>query len=166
MKNKWFDDVFLSSLFERFGTSSHWLTQKQTAICTQYMEEHTERIDTKNGIYNHSNYTYEWRGRKVFLSFSKLNGASTINFSPTAEEIEEIRKKNKERENERQIERIKRAWEKHPEKIQQKTENLLKKIAECKEELQEEEDPEEIEEIKWYIADYEQELQLYQNLKP
>lgn len=41
----WFDDTFLPSLFERFGRETHWLTRKQTAICTRYMERHTVMVD-------------------------------------------------------------------------------------------------------------------------
>ena len=45
----WFDDTFLPSLFERFGRETHWLTRKQTAICTRYMERHTVMVDQFQG---------------------------------------------------------------------------------------------------------------------
>lgn len=37
---KWFTEVFLKSLDERFeGKNSIWLTEKQVAVCCRYMKE-------------------------------------------------------------------------------------------------------------------------------
>ena len=62
MKNNWFEDVFLRSIFDRIGHETRWLTAKQTAICTQYMDKKTVRLETATGYCNHDNYTYRWNG--------------------------------------------------------------------------------------------------------
>lgn len=80
MKNEWFDKVFLPSLFKTAEHKEKWLTAKQTAVCVQYMNRHTVRIENCYGFSNHDNYIYEWNERQVWLSYSKKNGCGTIWF--------------------------------------------------------------------------------------
>lgn len=128
--NKWFSD-FLESLFRR--TEPHslmWLTAKQTAICTKYMELKIVRYDSDGygTMYNHNNYYCNWNGREVWLSYSKKNGCGSITFGYTVEEQAtlqaeyEAQKKNEEQE---RIERIKR----NPERLEKRIAKLQKKIA-------------------------------------
>ncbi len=87
----WFNDVFLVSLYKRAGLNNTlWLTQKQTAICCQYMTEKTVIIEEQFGQYRHTNYTYNWDGREVFLSYSKKNGCGTITFYPNDSEKRQL----------------------------------------------------------------------------
>ena len=88
--NRWFYDTFLASLFERAGTEKGmWLSRKQTAICTDNMERHTARFQTRESYgeyWSHDYYTTTWNGRKVDLSYSKKNGCGMISFGLTKEE--------------------------------------------------------------------------------
>ena len=87
----WFNDVFLLSLYERAGlNNSLWLTKKQTAVCCQYMTEKTVIVEERFAQYRHTNYTYNWDGREVFLSYSKKNGCGTITFYPNDSEQRQI----------------------------------------------------------------------------
>lgn len=94
MRNKWFDSVFLPSIFSRAGVDNRiWLTAKQTNICTSNMEKHTASGEGFQGERrSHSWYSYEWEGRKIYLDYSKLNGCSTIEFGMNESEIAEHRK--------------------------------------------------------------------------
>lgn len=128
--NKWFSN-FLESLFQRTGTCKEkWLTAKQTAVCTKYMEMKTVRYDSDGygTMYNHNNYYCNWNGREVRLSYSKKNGCGSITFGYTVEEQAalqaeyEAQKMNEIRE---RIERIKR----NPERLKERIAKLQKKIA-------------------------------------
>lgn len=122
MKNKWFNEVFLRSLFERFGIGQrYWLTKKQTSICIDNME--LSFVDI--GGYKHNNYNYDWNGRHVSLSYSKLNGCGTIVFHPTEDEIKEIRLKNEQA----RLERIKS----NPRWLEHEIKRLKEKIENAKE---------------------------------
>lgn len=88
---KWFDTTFLPSLFEKAGVGKFlWLSQKQTAVCVKYMEQHTVCLrDEVGNICRHLNYTCTWQDRDVILSYSKLNGCGAISFGfNTAEKLE------------------------------------------------------------------------------
>lgn len=95
MANKWFSSVFLPSVFESCGTGrSRWLTKRQSAVCVEHME--LERIPVPiDGVGDrtgfHHNYAYEWRGRRVVLSYSKKNGCGFITFGADEAEQEEAR---------------------------------------------------------------------------
>lgn len=87
----WFNDVFLSSLYERAGlNNSLWLTKKQTAICCQYMTAETVVVEERYAQYRHINYTYNWNEKEVFLSYSKKNGCGTITFYPDDSEKRQL----------------------------------------------------------------------------
>ena len=70
MENKWFDTVFLPSLFERAGVdNAMWITNKQRLTCLDYF----------------NNYVYTWQNRTIKLYPCK-NGAAQIYFCHTKEE--------------------------------------------------------------------------------
>ena len=108
----WFDDTFLPSLFERFGRETRWLTRKQTAICTQNMEQHTVMVGQFQGDRaRHHYYTKEWRGRTVTLNYSKLNGCGTISFGSTEQERIELAARQEVEKKERELKSLKRLRE-------------------------------------------------------
>jgi len=169
MSSKWFDSVFLPSLFERAGTDkSLWLSRKQTAICTENMERKTVRYDSDGygTIYNHDNYSCEWNGRKVNLSYSKKNGCGSIEFSMTSEEAEVSRNAFHA---ERKAERIRvrenvkankpERVAKHIEKASAKVNSLNKELADLSKELEETKDTEIINSVKEDIKFVEESLQ-------
>ena len=168
MSSKWFDSVFLPSLFERAGTGkSMWLSQKQTAICTDNMKRETVRYDADGygTMCNHDNYSCEWNGRKVNLSYSKKNGCGNIEFSMTAEEAEASRNAfHAERDAERirvrenvkanKPERVAM----HIEKATAKVKQIREKLEDLKKELSEATEKGLIADIKEDISLTEQEL--------
>lgn len=71
-KNTWFDDVFLTSLFERAGVDNAiWITNKQRQVCLDYFR----------------NYVYIWQNRTIKLYPCK-NGAAQIYFCHTEKEYQ------------------------------------------------------------------------------
>lgn len=167
--NMWFAETFLPSLFERAGIGKGlWISQKQTAICTDNMQRKTVRYDSDGyrTIYNHDNYSCEWNGRKVNLSYSKKNGCGSIEFSMTSEEAEVSRNAfHAEREAERirvrenvkanKPERV----AKHIEKASAKVNSLNKELADLSKELAETKDTEIINSVKEDIKFVEESLQ-------
>ena len=123
--SKWFYSTFLPSIFDRCKDSGKemWLSQKQTAVCTQNMELHQVRFDPDGyGVRcTHNNYRCECNGRTVFLSYSKKNGCGYISFGMDKAEQEahlaKIEAERKEAEA-RQIERRKRDPEKRARAIE------------------------------------------------
>lgn len=112
----WFYETFLPSIFERAGAEKGmWLSRKQTAVCTKYMEQHTARTEQFHGEYTkHLYYTCKWGERDVQLSYSKLNGCGMITFSYNKAEREEATKATQEERERIERERIERA-KRHPE---------------------------------------------------
>ena len=122
--NRWFAETFLPSIFERCKSKGKemWLSQKQTAICTDNMELHQVRFDPDGyGVRcTHNNYVCDWNGRRVFLSYSKKNGCGYISFgmNKAEEEAHRARIEAEVKEAEaRQIERRKRDPEKRAKMI-------------------------------------------------
>ena len=94
-----------------------WISQKQTAVCTRYMEKHTARYEQFQGDYtNHLYYTCKWGERDVHLSYSKLNGCGMIRFSFDNAEREEAARAAQEERERIERERIERA-KRHPERL-------------------------------------------------
>ena len=114
----WFYETFLPSLFERAGAEKGmWLSQKQTAVCTKYMEKHSVRTDEFFGDRNtHLYYTAKWGERDVQLSYSKLNGCGMITFSYNKAEREEATRAAQEERERIERERIARV-KRHPERL-------------------------------------------------
>ena len=170
---KWFRDVFLQSLFDKHGTASAWLSQKQTAICTDNMQKQVVRYDADGygTMCNHDNYSCDWNGRKVNLSYSKKNGCGQISFSMTAEEAEISRAafyaereaaklKTREYIKANKPERVAR----HIEKANAKINRISNELAELRDELADTKDPEieeEIAEIEKLLEEARQELNFW-----
>ena len=126
--NRWFSETFLPSIFARCESKGYemWLSQKQTQICIDNMELHQVSFQTAEAFYNgvrytHNNYSCEWNGRKVHLSYSKKNGCGYISFGMNKAE-EEAHKAKIEEERQKaeaeQIERRKRDPEKRAKAIE------------------------------------------------
>lgn len=136
--NKWFYNIFLPGIFERCEPGKgKWLSQKQTMICTENMVLKQVRYDADGygTMHTHDNYTCEWEGRNVHLSYSKKNGCGCIEFGFDSKEIAAM---NADREAEQmrikaeRIERIKR----NPERLEKKIADLNKKIQGWKQEYE------------------------------
>jgi hypothetical protein len=169
--SKWFYNTFLPSIYERCEANGRemWLSQKQTAICTQHMELHQMRYDPDGyGVrYTHNQYRCNWNGRYVTLSYSKKNGCGCISFGMSKAEEEahlaEIEAERQRIESEK-IERIK----KNPERLARRIAFHTMKINALRDQWEEEkEDPGYDEtDAEWYaeeIAKHEAKLALYTN---
>lgn len=125
--NKWFNDVFLPSIFERCGScKSLWLSQKQTAVCVDNMKK---RVCTESdGVYTyrHYNFVCEWSGRSVVLSYSKKNGCGSISFGMSEEERKQAEKEREEEKKQLELKTIERT-KKRPERLKNIIESLQKK---------------------------------------
>lgn len=168
MKSKWFEDVFLQSIFDRIGHDTKWLTTKQSAICTQYMERRTAHIETATGYNNHDNYVYNWDGREVILSYSKKNGCGTIWFGLNAEEQEQARIENEAEKHQKIIEAAQRRLKRSPERYYATIEKMKAKIKSCQQEIEEskeEGDTDGLENLVSYVERLKQELTLWESVR-
>lgn len=168
MKSKWFDDVFLQSIFDRIGHDTRWLTAKQTAICTQYMERRTARIDTATGYQNHDNYTYTWNGREVWLSYSKKNGCGTIWFGLNAEEQKQTQIENEAEKRQQIIDTAQRRMKRSPERYYATIEKMKAKIKSYQQEIEEskeEGDTDGIKNLVSYVKNLKHELALWESVR-
>lgn len=85
---KWFEDTFLKSIFEKQGENvGRWLSAKQTAICTQYMEREAIAYSDGFNTFTHDNYSYSWKGYQVKLFYSKKNSCGKITFTATGRRV-------------------------------------------------------------------------------
>lgn len=167
MKSKWFENVFLRSIFDRIGHDTRWLTAKQTAICKQYMEKQTVRLETATGYCNHDNYTYSWNGRDVFLCYSSKNGCGTIHFGLNSEEHEQARIENEAEKRQQIIERAQRKLERHPGEYFDRIEKMKAKISDYLEEIRisiEENDTYGIENLEKHVEEMKEELALWESV--
>ena len=123
--NKWFYSTFLPSVFDRCKDRGRemWLSQKQTAICADNMDLRQVRFDPDGygARCTHNNYTCEWNGRKVILSYSKKNGCGYISFGMDKTEEEAHRAAIEAEKQKNEAERIE--W------IKKDPERLAKRIA-------------------------------------
>lgn len=73
-----FYDEFLPSIFKD-GRNDIWLTRRQTAVCTRYMQPGTQVYQNSVGDYsNHTYYICDWRGKSVRMEYSKRNQCGKI----------------------------------------------------------------------------------------
>lgn len=115
MANKWFDNTFLPSLFNRYGANNpHWITAKQTQVCTDNMQVNTCIENDGFTTMRHKYFTYEWNGRKVTLQYSSKNGCGTIVFSSTITEATEASKQNAIAKQSAEVERLRKQKANHP----------------------------------------------------
>lgn len=168
MKNKWFDDTFLPSIFGGIGVNREkWLTAKQTAICTQYMQRHTAQIETADGHQNHDNYTYTWNEREVWLSYSKKNGCGTIWFGYNAEEQAKADEQNRINRLNQIAESARIRLKKHPDKYAKRVEKLKNEISYWQDEIDEsvsEGDLDGIENIQAHIDELQEKLTIWESI--
>ena len=163
----WFEDVFLQSLYSTAGHSEKWLTAKQTAICTQYMERCTTRIETATGYNNHDNYVYNWDGREVVLSYSKKNGCGTIWFGLNAEEQEQAQIENEAEKRQKIIETAQRRLRRSPERYYATLDKMKSKIEHYQQDIEdskEEGDTDGLENLISYVEALKNELDLWESL--
>ena len=166
--NRWFCETFLPSIFERCEAGKErWLSRKQTAICVQNMERHQVRFDSDGygTMWNHDNYTCEWDGRNVLLSYSKKNGCGSITFGLSAEEQAKLTAESeleRKRIMEERVARIKH----NPERLSNTIEILTEKLENAKliyqDHIAEGSDKYISSDLK-FIAEIEAELALYTN---
>ena len=161
--SKWFEEVFLPSVFERTGSGkSRWLTAKQTNICTANMERHTARHENEfGGYYQHTYFTGVWNGRDITLAYSSKNGCGEITFGLTAAERAEAEKERVAEREKIKLDRIRRnpeRYQKQLEKLQNELREIRQWIAENPAEADEMDEEEEsilrdqVEELKARIA--------------
>lgn len=156
MTNKWFENVFLTSLFEWVGVGKEkHLTQKQTKVCVDNMKDIVFSY-SPNGYdkYFAVRYEYEWCGRTVHMRYSKLNECGYIYFTATEEEAKKNKEKYEEEHRKREIERLTR---KSPESLKKMISKKQVKLEKLEAELTElmEMDPDDLEEIEWVLEDIE-----------
>lgn len=110
MANKWFNDVFMPSLFERAKNNAMWLSAKQTQICIENFDScKTVRVEAEyGGYYRRKVYEHTWQNRTVSLYYSKLNGCGQILFGFTPEEVECNRIKREKAYKAKRFERLER----------------------------------------------------------
>ena len=151
-KNKWFNEVFLPSLFEyaqkTVGLGKNCkISNKQFNICRQNMEE----VKCYDSDYraNYSYYSYMWNDRQVTVS---RHNDAYINFSLSTTEAAQARQ---EEEAERQAEKIAmfNRIKQNPERLEKSLANKFFKLEKLKKELSEAIDDEEDDDIIDMIKD-------------
>ena len=134
MASKWFDTVFLPSLFQRAGTNKGlWLTVKQTSVCAQYMEVQCHVHEGAFGLHRSLSYSYEWEGRQVHLSYSKLNGCGQISFGYNAEEHRAATQRTLDSIRERDLEHAERMYTRRRAKWEERVNKLRELISDAEE---------------------------------
>ena len=95
MKNSWFNDVFMPSIFARCGVNNFcWLAIKQVAVCRDYFK----------------NNSYVWNGRMATLTVSR-NGAGKVYFALTTDEATKAQKSIEIRAKEKDLKSLHRLYE-------------------------------------------------------
>lgn len=141
-KNKWFDEIFLPSLFEyakkTVGLCKNCkINDKQFNICRQNMEE-VKCYDSDYRV-NYSYYNYKWNDRNIIVTRHNNN---YISFSLNSAETVQARQ---EEEAERQAEKMAmfNRIKQNPERLEKSLANKLVKLEKLKNELSEAIDDEE-----------------------
>lgn len=125
--SNWFYGTFLPSLFEMAGINNPmWISQKQTAICTQNMEEHCSVLCDGEFSFKKLYFTCKWDERNVTVVYSKKNGCSTIEFSFNEKEKELHRKEHEAEKARIEMERVARI-KRRPERLKRVIDELKKK---------------------------------------
>lgn len=135
-KNKWFDKVFLPSLFEyakkTVGLCKNCkISDKQFNICRQNMEE----VNCFNTDYrvNSVYYRYFWNDREVTVFREK---SCYISFSFNSAESEQARREDEKAREAEKLERLERIKQ-NPERLKKSLSKKLEKLENLKNELQE-----------------------------
>lgn len=94
MRNSWFNDVFMPSIFARCGVNNFCrLTIKQVAVCRDYFK----------------NNSYIWNGRMTTLTVSR-NGAGKVYFALTTDEAAKAQKSIEIRAKEKDLKSLRRLY--------------------------------------------------------
>ena len=151
-KNKWFDEVFLPSLFEyaqkTVGLCKNCkISDKQFNICRQNMEE-VKCYDSDYRV-NYSYYNYMWNDRNVIVTRHNNN---YISFSFNSAEAAQARQ---EEEAERKAEKLAifDRIKQNPERLEKSLANKFSKLEKLQNELSEVIDDEEDDDIIDMIKD-------------
>lgn len=167
-KSKWFNTVFLPSLFEVAGHNEKWLTAKQTAVCVQYMDCHTVRTENRyGGFNNHDNYCYNWNGRQVILSYSKKNGCGTIWFGYNESEKKQLEIQNEKERKQKIIDIARKRLKRSPEKYNKKINQIKAEIQEIQDYINEclnDNDTDGVENLVKEIDTLKEELSLWESV--
>ena len=145
-KNKWFNDVFLPSLFEyaqkTVGLCKNCkISDKQFDICLRNMEE--VKCCDVNYRKNYTYYRCTWNDRDVIVTHYKNN---YISFSLDSVEIAQAKQQAKQEEVEREIARLNHIKQ-NPERLAKSLAKKFAKLEKLKKELSEAFDDEEDEDI-------------------
>lgn len=151
-KNKWFDNVFLPSIFDYVQKSvglckNCKISDKQFNICRQNMEEHN-CYDTSYHT-NYIYYSYVWNNRQVIVT---RHTNSYISFSLNSTESEQARQEEEKAREAEKLERLERIKQ-NPERLKKSLSKKLEKLQKLQNELQEAIDDEEDIDIIDYIKD-------------
>ena len=151
-KNKWFDEVFLPSLFEyaqkNVGLCKNCkISDKQFNICRQNMEE----VKCYNSDYrvNYSYYSYMWNDRQVIVTRRNNNYISFSCNSVEAAQARQEEEAEKQAEKMAMLEHIKQ----NPERLEKSLAKKLAKLEKLQNELSEALDDEEEADIISMIKD-------------
>lgn len=145
-KNKWFDKVFLPSLFEyaqkTVGLCKNCkISDKQFNICRQNMEEHNS-YDVSYGT-PYTYYSYVWNDRNVIVTRHNNNYISFSCNSAEAAQARQEEEAEKQAEKMAMLEHIKQ----NPERLEKSLANKLAKLEKLQNELSEALDDEEDDDI-------------------
>lgn len=135
-KNKWFNKVFLPSLFEyakkTVGLCKNCkISDKQFNICRQNMEEHNSYDVSYDTPYTY--YSYVWDNRNVIVTRHNNNYISFSCNSAEAAQARQEEEAEKQAEKMAMLERVKQ----NPERLQKSLSKKLEKLQKLQNELQE-----------------------------
>lgn len=134
-KSKWFDDVFLPSLFERYGTSKGWLSEKQFMCFERQNGVKTRQLTRQNSI-NDGFYVfgavleYTWNGRIISV-FPRKSGKAEIYFGRTKEEDAQFLIEEEKRQYKKSMESAQKMKEKRPEEFEKRLEKAAQDLLIC-----------------------------------
>lgn len=149
--SKWFDEVFLPSLFEYTQKSvglckNCKISDKQFNICRQNMEE-IKCYDSEYRV-NYSYFNYNWNDRNVIVTHHKNNYISFSLNSAEAAQARQEEEQTREAEKFAMFERIKQNPERLEKSLARKFEKLEKLQNELSEAIDDEEEDNIIDMIK------------------
>lgn len=152
MCNKWLDEVFLPSLFEKAGVNRFmWLTVKQSEIIKRYFRSKCTTTDNGQNLQRVYSKIYNWQEREVNF-FGSSNGAGRIIFGTNETENKAIAEHEEKKEIERFYRHVKVYNKRFPEKLIEELNNLKESVKYALEDLAEITDITEIEWLEKQIA--------------
>lgn len=125
--NKWFDEVFLPSIFSYSGAGPVvWISRKQVDVCKNYMRQvpHSS-INGYGDVSVGCLWKYEWNSRKIVLTIEH-NGAGRISFGLNVEEKQSRAEREEQKQWDFFVQHIRRMKEKRPEVYKKEYNQLLK----------------------------------------